>query len=122
MLEHDTERSSPIIKTDNTPIYDDSMRVWAIAINIYLTAKMAEDPPLSKQELLASKLAQEIAKKGDEIPEKYLSKDCFPEAIEAPDLWKHDLLIDCSLLTSSSAAPELAKLRSALSQWGCFQV
>ncbi|XP_021849762.2 jasmonate-induced oxygenase 4 [Spinacia oleracea] len=83
---------------------------------------MAEDPPLSKQELLASKLAQEIAKKGDEIPEKYLSKDCFPEAIEAPDLWKHDLLIDCSLLTSSSAAPELAKLRSALSQWGCFQV
>lgn len=81
---------------------------------------MTQVVPLTKQEL-ASKLVQEIAKKGDEIPEEYLRKDGFPEAIDAPDLWRGKLLIDFSLLSSYSAT-ELAKLRSALSQWGCFQV
>ncbi|XP_021760694.1 probable 2-oxoglutarate-dependent dioxygenase ANS [Chenopodium quinoa] len=76
--------------------------------------------PLTKQEL-ASKLVQEIAKKGDEIPEDFFRKDGFPEAIDAPDLWRGDLLIDFSLLSSYSE-PELAKLRSALSKWGCFQL
>lgn len=77
---------------------------------------MEEGVPLTKQELTL-RLVQELAKKGDEIPEIYLRKDGFPEAIDAPDLWKENLLIDVSLLSS---APELEKLRSALSQWGCF--
>uniref|UniRef100_A0A803LH21 Fe2OG dioxygenase domain-containing protein n=1 Tax=Chenopodium quinoa TaxID=63459 RepID=A0A803LH21_CHEQI len=81
---------------------------------------MAQVSPLTKQEL-ASKLVQEIAKKGDEIPEDFFRKDDFPEAIDAPDLWRGDLLIDFSLLSSYSE-PELAKLRSALSKWGCFQL
>ncbi|KNA04019.1 hypothetical protein SOVF_203570, partial [Spinacia oleracea] len=80
---------------------------------------MAEPAPITKEEL-TSKLVQELAKKGDEIPEEYLQKDGFPEAIDAPDLWRDNLLIDFSLLSSST--PERAKLRSALSQWGCFQV
>lgn len=80
---------------------------------------MAEPVPLTKEEL-ASKLVQEIAKQGNGIPEGYLHKNGFPEAIDAPDLWWDNLLIDLSLLSSST--PELAKLRSALSEWGCFQV
>ncbi|XP_021741824.1 probable 2-oxoglutarate-dependent dioxygenase ANS [Chenopodium quinoa] len=81
---------------------------------------MAGVAPLTKQEL-ASKLVQEIAKKGDEIPEDFFRKDGFPEAIDAPDLWRGDLLIDFSLLSSYSET-ELTKLRLALSKWGCFQV
>ncbi|XP_010687862.1 jasmonate-induced oxygenase 4 [Beta vulgaris subsp. vulgaris] len=84
------------------------------------TTTMAELSPLTKQEV-ASMLVQEIAKKGDEIPDNFLHKDGIPEAIYDPDLWRNDLLIDFSLLSSSSTT-ELAKLRSALSQWGCFQV
>ena len=80
---------------------------------------MAEPIPLPKKEL-SSKLVQEIAKNSNEIPEQYLHKNGFPQAIDAPDLWKDALLIDFSLLSSSST--ELAKLRSALSDWGCFQV
>ncbi|CAO2841124.1 unnamed protein product [Amaranthus hypochondriacus] len=70
---------------------------------------------------LASKLVQEIAKNGDEIPEKYIHKNGYPEAIDDPDLWRNNLLIDLSLLCTSSTS-ELSKLRSPLSQWGCFQV
>ncbi|KAL2929789.1 Protein SRG1 [Bienertia sinuspersici] len=80
---------------------------------------MAEPTPLARQDL-ASKLVQEIARKGNDIPEEYLHKNGFPEAIDAPDLWRHDLLIDLSLLSSSKL--ELEKLQSALSEWGCFQV
>uniref|UniRef100_A0A803LH20 Fe2OG dioxygenase domain-containing protein n=1 Tax=Chenopodium quinoa TaxID=63459 RepID=A0A803LH20_CHEQI len=77
---------------------------------------MAENFPLR-----ASKIVQELATKGGDIPEEYLYKDGYPNAIDAPDdLWRDDLLIDFSLLSSSSA-PELEKLRSALSQWGCLQ-
>jgi len=86
-----------------------------------LPAKMAAPTPPSKEELSKS-LVQEISEKGDEIPEKFILKDGFPEAIDAPDeLWTHTLLMDFSLL-SSSDPHELAKLKSALSNWGCFQV
>ncbi|XP_074302780.1 protein LATERAL BRANCHING OXIDOREDUCTASE 1-like [Silene latifolia] len=76
------------------------------------------------KEDVGSKLAQEIAKKGDEIPERFILK--YPEiiipAIDAPsNLWENDLLIDYSLL-SSSHRTELLKFSSALKEWGCFQV
>ena len=77
--------------------------------------------PLSKEEL-SKKLVQEISQRGDQVPEKYVYKKGFPEAIDAPDeLWRDTLLIDFSLL-SSSDHHQLAKLKSALSNWGCFQV
>ncbi|XP_021741825.1 protein SRG1-like [Chenopodium quinoa] len=80
---------------------------------------MPEPASITKEEL-TSKLVQELTKNGDEIPEIYLHKDGFPEAIDAPELWRDNLLIDFSLLSSSTQ--ELAKLQSALSEWGCFQV
>ncbi|KAL2929798.1 Protein SRG1 [Bienertia sinuspersici] len=51
----------------------------------------------------------------------FITKTVFPEAIDASELWNNDLLIDFSLLSASSSS-QLAKLQSALSQWGCFQV
>ncbi|XP_074284485.1 protein LATERAL BRANCHING OXIDOREDUCTASE 1-like [Silene latifolia] len=84
---------------------------------------MAEAIP-SKQEF-ASKLVQEIVKRGDEVPNVYLQKDDIPQVTEdEPDnLWTQTLLIDFALLSSpTTSVVELAKLRSALSDWGCFQV
>ncbi|XP_074302209.1 protein LATERAL BRANCHING OXIDOREDUCTASE 1-like [Silene latifolia] len=76
------------------------------------------------KEDVKSELAQEIAKKGDEIPERFILK--YPEiitpAIDAQsNLWENDLLIDYSLL-SSGHQTELLKFSSALKEWGCFQV
>lgn len=87
---------------------------------------MAETVAMTK-EILATKLVQEITKKGDHnnnvhVPEDYLLKEGFFKAIDAFDSWTNHLLIDFSLLSSSSSDDELAKLRSALSQWGYFQV
>ena len=83
--------------------------------------KMAGVTPLSKEEL-SERLVQGIAEKGNQIPEKFILKDGFPEAIDAPlELWTDTLLMDFSLL-SSSDPHQLAKLKSALSNWGCFQV
>ncbi|KAK9698969.1 hypothetical protein RND81_08G144600 [Saponaria officinalis] len=70
------------------------------------------------------KLVQEIALKGESVPKTHLLKDdhVIPPAIDAPSqLWTHSLLIDYSLISSSSSN-ELAKLHSALKDWGCFQV
>ena len=82
---------------------------------------MGEPAPFSKEEL-SKKLVQEISQRGDQVPEKYIHKDGFPQAIDAPDeLWRDTLVVDFSLL-SSFDDNELAKLKSALSNWGCFQV
>ncbi|XP_074281180.1 protein SRG1-like [Silene latifolia] len=88
-----------------------------------LQSKMAE-PATQIQQGIASNLVEEIAKNGEEIPDKFIHKDGFPGAIIDPDIWKHSLLIDFSVLTSSTpaSAVELAKLRYALCHWGCFQV
>ncbi|KAL9223951.1 hypothetical protein vseg_000033 [Gypsophila vaccaria] len=84
---------------------------------------MGETTCSNKQDI-ASNLVEEIAISCEEIPDKYLHKDGFPEAIDVPNVWNQSLLIDFSVLASSTpaAADELAKLRSALSHWGCFQV
>ncbi|KAK9697952.1 hypothetical protein RND81_08G072200 [Saponaria officinalis] len=79
----------------------------------------------SKKREIASNLVERVANKsGEEIPNKYLHKHGFPEAIDEPSVWYHSLLIDFAMLASSTpaAVDELAKLRSALSSWGCFQV
>ncbi|KAL9230675.1 hypothetical protein vseg_005995 [Gypsophila vaccaria] len=76
------------------------------------------------------KLVQELALKGESVPQKHLIKDdhVIPLAIDAPSqLWHDTLLIDYSLLSlslssSSSSSKELAKLHLALKDWGCFQV
>ncbi|KAL9246950.1 hypothetical protein vseg_020428 [Gypsophila vaccaria] len=73
---------------------------------------------------VTSTLVQEIAKKGDDVPEKFILKcsEVITPAVDAPsDTWEHTLLIDYSLLCSGSLN-ELAKFRSALKEWGCFQV
>ncbi|KAH9604335.1 hypothetical protein KSS87_001607 [Heliosperma pusillum] len=53
---------------------------------------MGEPAPLTKQEL-ASKLVQEIAKNGEDIPSKFRHENGFPEAIDVPDIWKNSLLV-----------------------------
>ncbi|KAK4431791.1 protein SRG1 [Sesamum alatum] len=71
------------------------------------------------------KPVQELVENGDELPQRYIWRDngdygaidfSVPLATEIP-------VIDFSLLVSSKSAmdPELLKLRSALSSWGCFQ-
>jgi len=79
-----------------------------------------EPAPFSKEEL-SKRLVQEISERGDQVPDKYIHKDGFPQAIDAPELWRDTLVIDFSLLASFDEN-ELAKLKSALSNWGCFQV
>ncbi|XP_074280719.1 jasmonate-induced oxygenase 2-like [Silene latifolia] len=72
----------------------------------------------------ANTLVQEVVKKG-EIPEKYIYPDSLSEAIDDPDLWRNNLVIDFSQLFSCThivSNHELTKFRSALSQWGCFLV
>ncbi|XP_021765607.1 protein SRG1-like [Chenopodium quinoa] len=80
----------------------------------------------SRSEDATSKLVQEIAQKGEEVPESYMIKnDVISPAIDASsNLWEETLLIDFSQLSpvSSSTQNELAKLHSALKNWGCFQV
>ncbi|KAL0345397.1 UNVERIFIED_CONTAM: Codeine O-demethylase [Sesamum radiatum] len=72
-----------------------------------------------------TKPVQELVENGDELPQSYIWRDngdygaidfSVPLATEIP-------VVDVSLLVSSSSAmdPELVKLRSALSSWGCFQ-
>lgn len=84
-----------------------------------------------KQTDMASKLVQEIARKGEGVPERFILKEGQTlHAIDAnPTLWEETLLIDLSLLspddTSSSTSAqqkELSKLHYALKHWGCFQV
>ncbi|KAH9615980.1 hypothetical protein KSS87_023268 [Heliosperma pusillum] len=84
---------------------------------------MAETASEIQQEI-ALNLVEEVAKNGEEVPDKFIHKDGFPGAVDEPDTWKHNLLVDFSALTSSTPASgiELAKLRNALCQWGCFQV
>lgn len=61
---------------------------------------------------------QELASKGEEIPEKFIHKDGDGGAPNAPIM---DVpVVDIALLGSSTE--ELDKLRSALNTWGCFQV
>ncbi|KAH9604555.1 hypothetical protein KSS87_018691 [Heliosperma pusillum] len=84
---------------------------------------MAKVSIISKDDL-ATKLVQEISQ-SSAIPDKFLLKNGFPEAIDAHNIWNNKLLIDYSLLSSSSmptSIAELAKLRSALCDWGCFLV
>ncbi|XP_021765606.1 protein SRG1-like [Chenopodium quinoa] len=74
-----------------------------------------------------SRLEQEIAKKGEEVPQKYMIKnDVISPAIDASaNLWEETLLIDFNLISSGSSSAhqhELSKLHSALENWGCFQV
>lgn len=80
---------------------------------------------------MASKLVQEIARKGEGVPERFILKEGQTlHAIDAnPTLWEETLLIDLSLLspddTSSSTSAqqkELSKLHYALKHWGCFQI
>ena len=61
---------------------------------------------------------QELAAKGEEIPQNYLHKEGDGGAPNAPPM---DVpVVDIALLSSSSE--ELQKLCSALNTWGCFQV
>nr|XP_009797810.1 PREDICTED: protein SRG1 isoform X1 [Nicotiana sylvestris] len=72
---------------------------------------------------IGCKLVQEIVKDGDEIPDKYVSKDFQYGAIDDDVLIMDIPLVDMKVLTSSSACgrEELGKLQSALCSWGCFQ-
>lgn len=83
----------------------------------------------SRKEEIASRLVQEIAQKGEEIPEKYILKNevILPAIDASPTLWSQSLIIDFSLLSiydpsSTAVQNQLTKLHSALKHWGCFQV
>ncbi|GAB2289160.1 hypothetical protein Dimus_023463 [Dionaea muscipula] len=77
--------------------------------------------------ILQSKPVQEISLQSTkEVPHEYIHKNGYPQASEDFLPWMDTLLIDLSLLSSSSspaaAVSELDKLHSALTSWGCFQV
>ncbi|KAH9605048.1 hypothetical protein KSS87_001268 [Heliosperma pusillum] len=77
-----------------------------------------------KKDLGSRPLVQQIAER-NQVPDEYIHKTEFDKAIDSPKLWKDTLLIDFSLLSSSSpttAQAELTKLRFALSNWGCFML
>ncbi|WCJ28862.1 2-oxoglutarate (2OG) and Fe(II)-dependent oxygenase superfamily protein [Euphorbia peplus] len=68
------------------------------------------------------KSVQEIAVNGQDPPEKYFFKGSDLHLDAAVPLI-NVAVIDLRLLTSpSTRSPELLKLRSALTSWGCFQV
>ncbi|KAK9697946.1 hypothetical protein RND81_08G071800 [Saponaria officinalis] len=79
-------------------------------------------------EELQQKQVQEIAKScTNEVPEKFIHKNGYPQAKFELVPMMDDTVIDLSLLfddsnsSSSEALLEFGKLQSALSQWGCFQ-
>ncbi|XP_057516591.1 protein SRG1-like [Amaranthus tricolor] len=71
---------------------------------------------------------QEIAKicNNKETLEKFMYKNGYPESKTECVPLMENVIIDLSLLSSSSSSlqvdQEFSKLRSALTQWGCFQV
>ena len=71
-----------------------------------------------------ARTVQELASKGQTVPEKYIHGDGHD--LGAPDAPTMDIpSIDISLLCSASpqtSSVELDKLKSALNTWGCFQV
>uniref|UniRef100_A0A803LH16 Non-haem dioxygenase N-terminal domain-containing protein n=1 Tax=Chenopodium quinoa TaxID=63459 RepID=A0A803LH16_CHEQI len=77
------------------------------------------------EEVLQSKVVQEIALScNGEIPEQFIHKEGFPQSKVDSVSYMDDFVIDLSLVFSPSSPEydhELGKLRSALSQWGCFQ-
>ncbi|GMH16515.1 hypothetical protein Nepgr_018356 [Nepenthes gracilis] len=84
--------------------------------------------PTKEDERPKFNLVQEIASSindSNQVPERYIHKNGYQQASDSSAPWMDQLLIDLSLLSSSSspaAAAELQKLRSALTSWGCFQV
>ncbi|POO01322.1 Oxoglutarate/iron-dependent dioxygenase [Trema orientale] len=64
-----------------------------------------------------SKTVQELAFRGEEVPENYIYKDGYSGDTNAPVM--EIPVIDIGLLGTS--AEELERLKSALSTWGCFQ-
>lgn len=77
-------------------------------------------------EELQSKPVQEIARScNGEVPDRFVHKKGYPQAKFDSVPWMDDVIIDFSLLSASPSSPEaqheLAKLRLALTQWGCFQ-
>ncbi|XP_074319192.1 protein LATERAL BRANCHING OXIDOREDUCTASE 1-like [Silene latifolia] len=80
---------------------------------------MTEIAGAASSQIQVPKLVQQIAKKGVEVPDEFLYKNGFPDAIDDPQLWNDTLLIDFSLLSTTH---ELAKFYSILTTWGCFQV
>jgi len=77
--------------------------------------KMAEElQPMPVQEITSSC--------NGEIPEKFIYKNGYPQPKLDYVPWMDDLVIDLSLLSSSSSSPEseleLGKLQLAPSQWG----
>ncbi|KAK9947477.1 hypothetical protein M0R45_003101 [Rubus argutus] len=83
---------------------------------------MAESSTPAKAELLATKTVQELLTEGELVPQKYVHKEGIPDPNSSVELMDTPV-IDLDLLTPSSTTVEqLDKLRSALTEWGCFQV
>lgn len=76
-------------------------------------------------ELERHRPVQELAEDGGELPQGFICKD-FPYGLINSSVPLMDIpVLDFSRLSSSSdstADEELAKLQSALTSWGCFQV
>lgn len=83
---------------------------------------MAASSPPPRVESL-SKPVQQLVINGEQVPENYIHRNTDDGPIGASFPVTEIPIIDLGLLTSSSPTgePELEKLRSALSSWGCFQ-
>ncbi|KAL9273202.1 hypothetical protein AKJ16_DCAP08123 [Drosera capensis] len=69
---------------------------------------------------LPSRTVQEIADTGEEVPDRYIYQDNMWIDPSLLPWMPSTVVTDLQLLLTSQS--ELAKLRSALNSWGCFQV
>lgn len=83
---------------------------------------MAASSPPPRVESLSNPV-QQLVINGEQVPENYIHRNTDDGPICASFPVTEIPIIDLGLLTSSSPTgePELEKLRSALSSWGCFQ-
>ncbi|XP_057247167.1 S-norcoclaurine synthase 1-like [Beta vulgaris subsp. vulgaris] len=83
------------------------------------------EPPFSSME--KEEFSVKFAENEDIVSEKYIYKDgCYYQRVDNSVTYMEPLLIDYSLLISSSSSQkerdELEKFKSALCSYGCFQL
>lgn len=86
--------------------------------------KFPTNMDIKLQEKPVQEIVVEKCNNNFEIPEEFIHKDGVPQANFESLPYMDDLVIDFSLLTSSSfpeADQELRKFHAAVTQWGCFQ-
>ncbi|KAF8393129.1 hypothetical protein HHK36_021370 [Tetracentron sinense] len=103
------------------------LQIFWVILQLALADEAMAGSLLPAKVVSLSKLVQELAINGDELPPQYIFRDAKDSPIKASPVLSSIPVIDLSLLSSSSSPStkeeeELEKLRSALSWCGCFQL